>query len=105
MAGAGRTNKKASEEESGSAVGTSQIQDLETNIYDMIAESLNFWLTKFITEVCKDTGETYPPRTLSSIFSGIQRHLLNCNQRNAVKFMGKMDNSYLDSCLIKRHPY
>ena len=54
-----RTNKKASEEESGSAVGTSQIQDLETNIYGMIAESLNFWLTEFIMEVCKDTGETY----------------------------------------------
>ena len=75
-----RTNKKASEEESGSAVGTSQIQDLETNIYGMIAESLNFWLTEFIMEVCKDTGETYPPRTLSSIFSCIQRHLLNCNK-------------------------
>ena len=29
---AGRTNKKACEEESGSAVETSQIQDLETNI-------------------------------------------------------------------------
>ena len=25
----------------------------------MTAESLNFWLTKFIMEVCKDTRETY----------------------------------------------
>ena len=72
---AGRTNKKACEEESRSAVETSQIQDLETNICDMTAESLNFWLTKFIMEVCKDTGETYPPRTLHSICSGIQRYL------------------------------
>ena len=38
----GRTKKKAGEEESGSAVETSQIQDLETNICDMTAESLNF---------------------------------------------------------------
>ena len=91
---AGRTNKKACEEESGSAVETSQIQDLETNICGMTAESLNFWLTKFIIEVCKDTGETYPPRMLYSIFSGIQRHLENCNHGNAVKFMGKMDNRY-----------
>ena len=30
---------------------TSQIQDLETNICDMTAESLNFWMTKFIMEV------------------------------------------------------
>ena len=37
----GRTNKKACEEESGSAVETSQIQDLETNICDMTAESLH----------------------------------------------------------------
>ena len=34
---AGRTNKKACEEESGTAVETSQIQDLETNIWDMTA--------------------------------------------------------------------
>lgn len=70
---AGKTNKKACEEESGSAVETSQIQDLETDICDMAAGFLNFWLTKFIMEVCKDTGETYPPRTLYSICSGIQR--------------------------------
>ena len=38
---AGRTNKKACEEESGSAVETSQIEDLETNICDMTAESLH----------------------------------------------------------------
>ena len=40
---AGRTNKKACEEESGSAVETSQIHDLETNICDMATDSLNFW--------------------------------------------------------------
>ena len=34
---AGRTNKKACEEESGSAVETSLIQGLETNICDMTA--------------------------------------------------------------------
>ena len=48
---AGRTNTNAYEEESRSAAETSQIQDLETNICDMTAESLNFWLTKFIMEV------------------------------------------------------
>ena len=30
-----------------------EMQDLNTDIVDMTAESLNFWLTKFI-EVCKD---------------------------------------------------
>ena len=47
----GKDNMKVCEEESGSAVETSQIQDLETNICDMTAESLNFWLMKFIMEV------------------------------------------------------
>ena len=58
-----RVNKKASEEPSSCTNDTSQIQDLETDVLDMTAESLNFWLTKFIMEVCKDTGENYPPRT------------------------------------------
>ena len=56
-------------------------------------------------EACKDTGKTYPPLTLYIICSGIQRHLENCYQANAVKFMGKIDNRCLDSCFIKRHPY
>ena len=42
-------------------------------------QSLYTWLTKFIMELCKDTGETYPPRKLYRICSGIQRHLENCN--------------------------
>ena len=40
---------------------TSQIQDLETNICDVTADSLNFWLMNLIMEVCKSTGESYPP--------------------------------------------
>ena len=58
-------------------------------------------------EVCEDTVETYPPRTLYtvSVLHDIQRHLKNCNQGNVVKFMGGLDNSYLDSCFIKGHPY
>ena len=43
-----RVNKKASEEPSSCTNDTSQIQDLETDVLDMTAESLNFWLTKFI---------------------------------------------------------
>lgn len=54
----------------------SQIQDLETNICDIIAESPNFWLTRFIKEECKDTyilTETYPPLTRFRICSVIQK--------------------------------
>ena len=34
-----------------------EIQSLDTNIVNMTAESLNFWLTKFVEEVCKEDGE------------------------------------------------
>ena len=37
----------------------SKIQSLDTNIVNMMAESLNFWLTKF-EEVCKEDGDRYP---------------------------------------------
>ena len=60
---------------------------------------------QFIMEVCKDTRETYPPLKLYSICSAMQRHIDNCYQENAVKFIGNMDNRYLDSSFIKRHPY
>ena len=58
-------------------------------------------------EVCEDTVETYPPRTLYTVpvLHDIQLHLENCNQGNVVKFMGRMDNRYLDSSFIKGHPY
>ena len=45
-----RVNKKASEEPSSCTNDTSQIQDLETDVLDMTAESLNFFfLVYFIS--------------------------------------------------------
>ena len=44
-------------------------------IEDMDAISLNYWLTKFVMEVAKDSGERYPPRTVYGIVSGLKRHL------------------------------
>ena len=40
------------------------MQSLDTNIVKMMAESLNFWLTKFVelvVLVCKKEGEHYLP--------------------------------------------
>jgi len=55
-------------------------------------ESLNFWLTKFIQEVCKKDGKRYPARTLYSIACEIQRHIQETNVQLvllAVKKYGK----------------
>ena len=46
-----RPNKEAVNEEEGFHVECDKIQSLDTNIVNMTAESLNFWLTKFVDEV------------------------------------------------------
>ena len=38
-------------------------------------EALNNWLCKFVLEARRKDGEAYPPNTLYSICSGIQRHV------------------------------
>ena len=49
-----RPNKEAMSEE----VGFNVVGDkIHTNIVNMTAGSLNFWLTKFVEEVCKKDGE------------------------------------------------
>ena len=55
-----RLNKYAANEEAGFDVGRDKIQSLDTNIVNMTAESLKFWLTEFVKEVCKEDGERYP---------------------------------------------
>ena len=35
----------------------SKVQRLDTDIANMTAESLNFWLIKFAEELCKENGE------------------------------------------------
>ena len=52
-----RPNKEAENEEVGLHVERDKIQSLATNIVNMTAESLNFWLTKFVEEVCKEDKE------------------------------------------------
>ena len=83
-----RRNKDANFEERGFEVEVDSIQSLETNIVEMSAESLNFWLTKFVAEVRKENGECYPP-SLYSVCCGLQRHLENSKGSDAIKFLNK----------------
>ena len=39
-----------------SRLAPSQVQRLDTDIANMMAESLNFWLIKFVEELCKENG-------------------------------------------------
>ena len=42
----------------------SKVQRFDTDIANMTAESLNFWLIKFFKELCNMIGERYRPRLL-----------------------------------------
>ena len=52
-----------------------KVNPVSCEIEDMDAISLNYWLTKFVMEVAKDSGERYPPRTVYGIVCGAKRHL------------------------------
>jgi hypothetical protein len=95
-----RLTKKASDEQGNSVDGSSKIQDLrDINVCNMSAETLNFWLAKFVMVVCKEDGECFPPRTLCSICCGIQRHLAECNGVNAFTILDKKDNRYIKTVI------
>ncbi|CAB4034352.1 Hypothetical predicted protein [Paramuricea clavata] len=51
------------------------LKNLETELYSMTARSLNFWLIKFVQEVCEKDGKLYPGRTVYQIICSLKRHL------------------------------
>ena len=52
-----------------------KVNPVSCEIEDMDAISLNYWLTKFVMEVAKDSGERYPLRTVYRIVCGLKCHL------------------------------
>ena len=62
--------------DAGGAYGDlSKVQPLSTDLANMDANALNFWLSKFVQEVAHSEGKVYPARTLYGIVCGIRRHL------------------------------
>ena len=53
----------------------SKVQPLSTDLANMNANALNYWLSKFVQEVENSEGKVYPVRTLYGIICGIRRHL------------------------------
>ncbi|XP_031573097.1 zinc finger MYM-type protein 4-like [Actinia tenebrosa] len=84
-----RVNKDPCKEQSSFEIDIGKVQSLETNIANMNAETLNFWLTKFVQEVVKVNGERYPGRSLYMIVAGLQRHLAESG--NAISLLSQND--------------
>ena len=61
-----------------------KVNPVSCEIEDMDAISLNYWLTKFVMEVAKDSGERYPPRTVYGIVCGVKRYLGDKNGDEAL---------------------
>ena len=49
----------------------SKVQSLSTDLANMDANALNYWLSKFVQEVANSEGKVYPARTLYGIICGI----------------------------------
>ena len=58
-----------------------KVTPVSCEIENMDAISLNYWLTKFVMEVAKDSGERYPPRTVHGIVCGVKRHTKMATRR------------------------
>ena len=52
------------------------VQDLTVSLEHMSANTLNFWLSKFVCEVAKQNGERYPPNSLYLLICAINCHLI-----------------------------
>ena len=96
----GRENKNPAIEPCAFTTDKSKVQRLDTD--NATAESLNFWLIKFVEELCKENGERYPARSLYSIVCGIQRFLEDVNGVDAVRIMDKNEHRFVINfvCLV-----
>ncbi|CAB4043582.1 Hypothetical predicted protein, partial [Paramuricea clavata] len=73
----GRENKAVMCESNPFSLDLQNLQNLETELCSMTARTLNFWLIKFVQEVCDKDGKPwpYPGRTVYQIICSLKRHL------------------------------
>ena len=57
--------------------------------------SLNYWLSKFVLEVAKKSGERYPPKSVYGIICSLKRHLEERNGSEALNPLDASDKRYL----------
>ena len=67
------------------------VQDLTVSLEHMSANTLNFWLSKFVCEVAKQNGERYSPNSLYLLICAINRHLSETGGEDAFNVLNKAD--------------
>ena len=68
---------------------------LSADIAAMDVLSLNYWLSKFVMEVAKKSGERYPPKSVYGIICSLKRHLEERNGSEALNPLDASDKRYL----------
>ena len=72
---------------------------LSADIAAMDVLSLKYWLSKFVMEVAKKSGERYPPKSVYGIICSLKRHL---EERNGSQYLRRNNCVALYWCeLIK----
>ncbi|KAK3731638.1 hypothetical protein QZH41_007308, partial [Actinostola sp. cb2023] len=61
-----------------------KVKSLDVEIEGMDDVTLNYWLSKFVMEVAKESGERYPPKTVYGIIASLKRHLADINGSEAL---------------------
>ena len=52
-------------------------------------DNLDYWMSFFIMEICRQDGQCYPPNSLFNIVAGIQRYLRNLPHFGSIAFFCK----------------
>ena len=71
-----------------------KVNPVSCEMKDMGVISLNYWLTKFVIEGFKDSGERYPPRAVYGIMCGVKHHVGNKNGDEALNGLDAHDKRY-----------
>ena len=66
----------------------------ESVLTDMDSTMLNKWLAVFVAETRKVNGEAYPPATLQSLLSEIQRYMRSIDPQKAPNIFEKKNPAF-----------
>ena len=72
-----------------------KVTAVSVDIAGMDALSLNYWLSKFVMEVAKKSGERYPPKSVYGIICALKRYLEEKNGSEALNPLDASDKRYL----------
>ena len=73
-----------------------KVTAVSADLAGMDALLLNYWLSKFVTEVAKKSGERYPPKSVYEIICALKRYL---EEKNGSEVLNPLDASHAGNLL------